>query len=83
MTVFHDLAGQVLGETAALFEKTGVFDLDQEAFQHLVFVQQGDIVERLKLVEQNAGLAVLIEQVETMTTDAWCTYDKFSKVTDK
>lgn len=70
MTVFHDLAGQVLGETAALFEKTGVFDLDQEAFQHLVFVQQGDIVERLKLVEQNAGLAVLIEQVETMTTDA-------------
>lgn len=58
MNVDHDQAGWTLEETAALFEKTGVFDLDQEAFQHLVFVQQADIVERLKLVEQTAGLAV-------------------------
>lgn len=63
MKVYHDQAGRALGETA-VFEKTGVFDLDQEAFQHLVFVQQGGIVERLKWVEQSAGLAVLIEQVE-------------------
>lgn len=69
MTVYHDQAGRAWRETAGLLEKTGVFDLDQEAFQHLVLVQQDDIVERLKLVEQSAGLAVLIEQVETVTTD--------------
>lgn len=39
MKVYHGPAGWALGETAALVEKTGVFDHDQEAFQHLVFVQ--------------------------------------------
>lgn len=57
MKVYHGQAGWALGETAALVEKTGVLDHDdQEAFQHLMFVQQGDTVERLKMMKQSAGL---------------------------
>lgn len=68
--VYHGQADWASGETVALVEKTGVFDYDdQEAFQHLMFVQQGDTVERLKLMKQRAGLAVLIQQVETVISD--------------